>query len=322
MAIFLSEADIRSLVTIQDAVDAVDKVFRHQGEGGVINPPRQQIDMPGGGYLRLTSAIVGPMKKLAVKVSCSSIFESNSGRTLILVDAESGRVDAIIEVHGLGAMRTAAASGVATDALALPDADSIGIVGAGRQAETQIAAICCVRPIKRVVVAARSQERLASFCQKMSKELGIPVTPAERPDDIYDCPILVAATTSAEPVLFGDKVRPGTHINAIGANRLERQEIDDAVIPRCAIITVDNKVQSKLESAALLRAVEQGAITWDDVQDLGEYMTGPDAGKRAADAITLYNSHGVAMEDVALGTKAWELATEKGVGVEVPFTPN
>lgn len=319
MAIFISGSDVRSLITIRDAVDAVAAVFKCQGEGGVINPPRQQIDMPGG-YLRLTSAIVSPMEKLAVKVSCSPVFDSNSGRTLILLDSVTGRVDALIEVHGMGALRTGAASGVATDVLARTDADTLGVVGPGRQARTQMAAVAAVRPLKKAIVSGRNPERLAAFCEDMSRELNIPVVAAAQPDEIYDCDILVAATTSKTPVIFGDRVKPGTHINAIGANRLERQEIDDAVIPRCAIITADNKVQSKLESAALLRAVEQGAITWDDVQDLGAYMINPDSRKRTAEDITLYNSHGVAMEDVALGKKVFELAVEKGVGIEIPFT--
>ena len=124
MALFLSEADIASLLTMRHAIEAVSAVFKIAGEGAVINPPRQQIDMPGG-YLRLTSAIVGPLNKIAVKVSSSMVFASESGRTLLLIDGTTGRVDAIIEVFRLGALRTAAASGVATDLMAHPDADTL-----------------------------------------------------------------------------------------------------------------------------------------------------------------------------------------------------
>ncbi|MEQ8194397.1 MAG: ornithine cyclodeaminase family protein [Rhodospirillales bacterium] len=324
MAVFLSEADILSLVTMKDAIEAVSDVFKIRGEGAVINPPRQQIDIPEG-YLRLTSAIVSPLKKIAVKVSSSMVFASESGRVLLLVDSETGRVDAIIEVFHLGALRTAAASGVATGLLARKDADTVGIFGTGRQAKTQLAAVAAVRPIKRILATGRNPERLAAFCAEMTDTLHLPVTAAESPDALYDCSILVAATTSKTPVLFGEKLKPGTHINAIGANRLERQEIDDAVIKRCALVTVDNKEQSTKESAALLRAVENGTLAWDDVLELGDCMTA-DGGKhlaatRTPEAITLYNSHGVAMEDVALAKKAYELALENGVGLEVPFTP-
>jgi ornithine cyclodeaminase/alanine dehydrogenase-like protein (mu-crystallin family) len=325
MAVFLSEADIAALVTMKDAIAAVAEVFKIRGAGAVINPPRQQIDIPGG-YLRLTSAIVSPMKKIAVKVSSSMVFASESGRVLLLVSSETGRVEAIIEVFRLGALRTAAASGVATDLLARPDADSIGLFGTGRQAKTQLAAVCAVRPIERILATGRNAERLAAFCAEMTGELGIPVTAAKQPAELYDCSVLVAATTAKDPVIFGNHVKPGTHINAIGANRLERREIDDDVIPRCAVVTVDNKEQSKKESAALLRAVEQKTLAWDDVSELGDLMTADGekhlATTRTPEAITLYNSHGVAMEDVALATKAYELALEKGVGLEVPFTPD
>ena len=237
------------------------------------------------------------------------------------MDSETGRVDAIIEVFRLGALRTAAASGVATDLLARADADSLGVFGTGRQARTQIAAVAEVRPIRRVLAMGRNAERLAAFCTEMTAELGLPVLPAKRAEDLYDCAVLVAATTSAEPVIFGAHLRPGTHINAIGANRLERRELDDAVIQRCALVTVDNKVQAKKESAALLQAVEQRVLTWDAVLELGDVIAGAGRDKCTPEAITLYASHGVAMEDVALATKAYELARAKGVGTEVPFTP-
>ena len=319
MAIFLSESDIKSLVTMADAIDAVSEVFKIRGDGDVINPPRQQIDIPEG-YLRLTSAIVSPMKKIAVKVSSSMVFASESGRTLLLVDSETGRVDAIIEVFHLGALRTAAASGVATKLMAREDASSIGIFGTGRQAKTQLAAVAAVRPIDKILAIGRNADRLKKFCAETTKELGIPVTAAKNPEDLYDCSVLVTATTSKDPVLFGKYIKPGTHINAMGANRLERRELDDDAIKRCNTIAVDNKVQTKKESAALLRAVEQGVLTWDEVLELGDFMTDDVNADRAPEAITLYNSHGVAMEDVALATKAYELAIEKGVGLEVPFT--
>ena len=319
MAVFLSEADIKSLVTIEDAIDAVSDVFKISGNGDVINPPRQQIDIPEG-YLRLTSAIVSPMKKIAVKVSSSMVFASESGRTLLLVDSETGRVDAIIEVFHLGALRTAAASGVATKLMAREDASSIGIFGTGRQAETQLAAVAAVRPIEKILAIGRNADRLKKFCAEVTQELGISVTAAKNPEELYDCSVLVTATTSKDPVLFGKHLQPGTHINAMGANRLERRELDDDAIKRCTTIAVDNKVQTKKESAALLRAVEQNVLIWDDVLELGDFMTGGVDTARTPEAITLYNSHGVAMEDVALATKAYELAVKKGVGLDMPFT--
>lgn len=309
------------LITIADAIDAVEEVFKINGQDGVINPSRQQINSLGG-YLRLTSAIVTPMKKIAVKVSSSMVFNSDSGRTLLLIDSKTGRVDAIIQVLRLGALRTAAASGVTTKYLAKENATSLGVIGAGRQARTQIFAICAVRPIESIIVLGRDQAKTFQFCEEMSSELGVPVTVAKDHLDLYDCSIICTATTSHKPVLFRKNLRPGTHINSIGANRMERQELDDEVIPKCSIVTVDNKNQARKEPALLNRAIKdvKSSFCWDDVLELSDCMKAKGQIHRQSDAITLYNSHGVAMEDVALATKAFDLANEKGIGSFVEFT--
>ena len=321
MARFLSEADIASLVTIEDAIDAVSEVFSVTGTGGVINPPRQQIDIPNG-YLRLTSAAVEPLNKIVVKVSSSMVFNSNSGRLLLLLDSRTGRADALIEVFHLGQLRTAAASGVATRCLARANAKSVGLVGAGRQARTQLLAMAAVRPIEKVVVSGRDPDRLIAFCGEMAEQMNVPVSAAKTPDEIYACDILIAATTSKLPVILGEYVRPGTHINAIGANRLERREVDDTLIGKCDVIAVDSKPQAVKELGALVEAVAGRHISWDDVVELGNCVASHETARPSPDAITLYNSHGVAMEDVALATKAYEIALQRGIGVEVPLTIN
>ena len=321
MAIFLSEADIGALVTIGDAIDAVEEVFKIDGQDGVIHPPGQQIDTPGG-YLRLTSAIVTPMKKIAIKVSSLMVFNSDSGCTLLLIDSKTGGVDAIIEVFRLGALRTAAASRVATKYLVQQNATSLGVIGAGRQARTQILSICAVRPIKSIIVLGRDQTKTLQFCEEMSSELGFPVNVAKDHLDLYDCSIICTATTSHKPVLFGKNLRPGTYIYSIGANRMERQELDDEVIPKCSIVTVDNKDQAQKGSALLNRAIKdvKSSFCWDDVLELSDCIKAKDQIPRQSGAITLYNSHGVAMDDVALATKAFDLANEQGVGSFVEFT--
>lgn len=319
MAIFLSERDIKGLVSMADAIEATEQVFKVAGQGAVINPPRQQIDIPSG-YLRLTSAIVTPLKKIAVKVSSSMVFASDSGRVLLLVDSETGRVDAIIEVFYLGQLRTAAASGVATRLLARPDASSVGVFGTGRQARTQLEAMAAVRPIRRALAISRNRSNLEAFCSDMSRALDFPVEPASSPAELYACDILITATTARQPVLDGDLIRPGTHVNAIGSNRPERQEVNENLIPRCATIAVDNKKQAQKESTLLVKGVDRGLISWDGVKELGELIDSAPQTRRDELAITLYNSHGVAMEDVALATKAYELAQARNVGYDIPFT--
>ena len=302
-----------------DAIEVISEVFEFSGRGKVINPPRQQIDLHSG-YLRITSAAVAPIQKIAVKVSSSMIFENPSGRVLILIDSSSGKILSLLEVFHLGSLRTGAASGVATKLLSKKNAKTAGIFGSGRQARTQLLAVASVRPIENIIATSPNSDHLRDFCFQMTEELGISVLPAKRAKELYSCDILITATTSKEPVILGRYLQPGTHINAIGANRIERRELDGEVIRRCSTVMVDNKEQAKQESSALIYAIDNGDISWENVAEMGEIITGRSKGRTTPEAITLYNSHGIAMEDVALASKAYELALEKGIGIEIPFS--
>jgi ornithine cyclodeaminase/alanine dehydrogenase-like protein (mu-crystallin family) len=319
MALFLSEQHVQSLGSMADAVEVVEEVFRFHGEGRVINPPRQCVDMPGG-TLRITTAVVPPMERMAVKVSSTLVFSSNSGRLVLLSDTKTGRILAITEVFQLGALRTGAASGVATKHLARADAGRVGIFGAGRQARTQLLALAAVRPIRSVVAISRNSARLQQFAREMTENLNLPVSCARDAQEVYDCDILVSATTSKEPVIFGRYLKPGTHINAIGANTLERRELDDEAVQRCAVIAVDNKAQAQLEAGELAHAAAHGALDWNRVGEIGAIVAGKSPGRAEHDSITLFKSLGVAMEDVALAVRIYERAVEHGVGIEIPLT--
>jgi len=321
VALFISEKDVYGLVSMPDAITAIAEVFRLSGEGKVINPPRQCVSLPTG-TLRITSAIVPPLARMAVKISSTLIFRSNSGRLLILSDAQSGRILALIEVFQLGALRTGAASGVATQLFARPDARLVGILGSGRQARTQILAVAAVRKIEKVLALSPNRTHLKAFCDEMEKKIGCPVIPAEKPEKLASSDIVISATTSKEPVIFGSWLQDGTHINAIGSNALDRRELDDEAVKRCALIAVDNREQAKQESAELVRAVEAGHLKWEEVVEIGAVAAGQIPGRPDNKSITLFKSLGVAMEDVALASKVYELAVKQGVGLEVPLTEN
>jgi ornithine cyclodeaminase/alanine dehydrogenase-like protein (mu-crystallin family) len=320
VALFISEKDVTSLISISDAIEAISAIFRLSGEGKVINPPRQCVNLSEG-ELRITSAVVPPLGRMGVKVSSSLIFKSNSGRLLILTDTRSGRILALIEVFQLGALRTGAATGVATDFLARPAAGRVGVFGSGRQARMQLLAVASVRPVERVVAISPHRDRLEAFCHEMRDRLRLPVTPAKTPEELYDNDVLISATTAKEPVILGRWLRPGTHINAIGGNVIGRQELDEEAVARCAVVTVvDNKEQAKQESAELVRAVERGMISWEKVREIGDVVAGKNPGRPTPDSITLFKSLGVAMEDVALAARVYELALQRGVGLEIPLT--
>jgi ornithine cyclodeaminase/alanine dehydrogenase-like protein (mu-crystallin family) len=319
MALFISEKDVDRLVSLSDAISAIAEVFRLSGEGKVVNPPRQCVSLPKG-TLRITSAIVPPIRRMAVKVSSTLVFKSNAGRLLILSDSDSGRILAFIEVFQMGALRTGAASGVATQLLARRDASTVGIFGTGRQARTQLLAVASVRKLKRVLAISPTRAHLIAFCDEMEKKIGCPVTPAESPRDAAASDILISATTSREPVIRGSWLRDGTHINAIGSNALDRCELDDKAVNRCVVIAVDNREQAKLECAELVRAAESGSLHWDGILEIGDIAAGRVPGRRDDRSITLFKSLGVAMEDVALASRVYDLAVKHGAGVEVPLT--
>jgi ornithine cyclodeaminase/alanine dehydrogenase-like protein (mu-crystallin family) len=319
MALFLSERDVETLGSMDEAIRVIEEVFRFSGEGRVTNPPRQCVELPGG-TLRITAAVVPPLERMAVKVSSTLVFSSNSGRLLFLSDSKTGRILALTEVFQLGALRTGAASGVATKVMARSDATRVGLFGSGRQARTQLLAIASVRPIERIAVTSRDPVRLAHFVAEMTEQLKIPVVAARDPAELYHSDILISATTSKDPVIFGRYLRPGTHINAIGGNMVTRRELDDEAIAKCSIIAVDNREQAQQESGELIHAVAQGAIGWNDVGELGEIVSGKKSGRGSDESITLFKSLGVAMEDVALASRIYERAVERKLGMEIPLT--
>jgi alanine dehydrogenase len=279
------------------------------------------VSLPTG-TMRITSAIAPPLRRMAVKISSTLIFKSNSGRLLILSDAESGRILAFIEVFQLGALRTGAASGVATRLLARPDSKRVGLFGSGRQARTQLLAVASVRKIEQVFVLSPNRNHVERFCTEMEQKIACAVTPAGSAEELSNSDIIISATTSKEPVIFGRWLHDGTHINAIGSNALDRRELDDEAVKRCALIAVDNRDQAKQESAELVRAVAAGTLEWEQVSEIGEVAVGRVSGRPDEKSITLFKSLGVAMEDVALASKVYELAMKNGIGLEVPLTEN
>jgi alanine dehydrogenase len=319
VALFLCERDVEKLGSMPEAIDAIREVFLLSGQGRVCNPPRQRVDLSQGA-LRLTTAVVPSLERMAVKVSSTTVFKSNSGRLLILSDSKSGRILAFLEVFQMGALRTGAASGVATDLLARRDARTVGIFGSGRQARTQLWGVASVRGIERASVISPDPSHVASFCAEMSARLKFAVVAARSADEIYGADIIITATTAQQPVLLGRHLKPGTHVNAIGSNLRNRCELDEEAMGKFALIAVDNREQAKQESAELIGATERGIVTWDTVHEIGEVAAGIIAGRQEERDMTLFKSLGVAMEDVALGARLYDLARARGVGIEVPLT--
>jgi ornithine cyclodeaminase/alanine dehydrogenase-like protein (mu-crystallin family) len=318
MTIFIDENCVSKLVTMQDALDAVEEVFGEFGKGNVTNVPRVRAPLKNG-ILRITAAVLNCRGYYGVKISSTTVFGRNAGRLFCLYKEEGGELCAILQVFGLGALRTGAASGIATRHMARKDAQVLGVIGTGRQAKTQIEAITLVRPIRDIRIFGRDKERREKFVREISTQHKLQVAAvASAEDAVKGCDIVVTATTSTEPVLLGDWLAPGTHVNAIGANYEHRRELDVRAVERAAIIATDDPEQVRYESSDLGKAVEQGALNWGKVLGLGDVVAGRAPGRTSAQDITLFKSLGVAIEDVALSIRAYEKAIKQGIGEALP----
>jgi ornithine cyclodeaminase/alanine dehydrogenase-like protein (mu-crystallin family) len=230
-------------------------------------------------------------------------------------DGKTGELTAILQADHLGQIRTGAASGVAAKHLARADASTIGLIGAGKQARTQLLALCKVRSIKRIEVYARNEENRRAFCAELTPLCGCPVEPVARAEDAArGKDLVVTATNSRDPVLQGAWLAEGTHVSAIGSNFWAKTEIDVETVRRARTIVIDSREQGKLEAGDFRQALESGVLKWTDVAELGEVIAGRKPGRADATDITLFKSLGLAIEDIATAAQVVAKAKAAGVG--------
>ena len=315
MAILLREGDVQRLLPMVEAIEAVEQGFKEQGSGTAVNLHRSRVQAGGMGITMMVAAL-GGQKVAGFKVMGAG------GALVHLYDGESNELVAVLEARSLGQIRTGAASAVATRYMARENAATVGLVGTGRQAESQLEGACAVRPIQRALAYSRTPERLEAFCGKMSQTLGIPVSAASSAQEaVQDSDIAIAITNvrTLEPVLMGEWVAPGTHLVGAGANSIGRRELDDEAVARCSVIVTDAVDQAKLECADLALPIQRGLWDWDRVWELGQVVTGQVQGRTSSEEITLYESQGIALEDVAVAARIYQRARLEGVGERLPF---
>lgn len=316
MAILLRESDVEKLATMSVAIEAVEQAFKFQGEEKADIAPRRRCRVEKG-TLHVMSASL-PMLNYAGLKSYTSV--DGVTRFVVLLYTGNGQLAAIIEADKLGQLRTGAASAVATKYMARQESLRLGIFGTGLQARSQVQAICEVRPIKTIVAYSRDAERREKFCREMSDLLGIGVCPAATPEEAAkEMDIIVTATTSKEPVFKGEWLSKGTHINAIGANFRSKQEIDVETIDKSSCVVVDCHEQAMLESGDLSRAAEAEVFYWEDARELGLVVIGEFPGREDDEEITLFESQGIALEDVALAARIYEQAAKAEMGERLPL---
>lgn len=313
--LFLTEDDVRSLLTMDLALTAVEAAFRKLSLDEAENVPRQRCQTDQV-MLHVLPAAAKTLGAIGFKAYTTGRFPAHFHVTLF--DPKTGAMTALLQADYLGQVRTGAATGVATRKLARPDATTVGLYGTGKQARTQLEAVCRVRAVKRVRVFSRDTDRCAAFAAEMSEVCQTDVAPASAPEAAKGQDIVITATSSRDPVLQGAWLADGAHVNAIGSNFLTKSEADVEVFRRAGLVTVDSKDQAKLEAGDFVAALKEGVLHWSDVHELSHVLVGRYPGRESAGQITVFKSLGLGVEDIAVAAKLVELARQRGVGRELP----
>ena len=318
MTILLSEADVKSILTMPLALEAVEASFQRLADGSAQVHSRARLHVPGKSFLHYMAAADATSGYMGLKIYTSA--KEGLRFLILLFHAESGELLAEIEADFVGQMRTGAASGVATQLLARADAKTLGIVGTGLQARTQLEAISSVRKLESIRAFSRDPQRREQFAADMTAQLGIPVAAVSGAEQaVRDMDIVVSSTTSTNPVVEGRWLKPGVHINAIGANFPQKHELDAEAIRRCDLIVADSREQSKIESGDLIQMYGDDQRRWTNVLNFAEIVSGKTPGRANDHQITLFKSNGIATEDIVVAGRIYEIAKECGMGKQIPL---
>jgi ornithine cyclodeaminase/alanine dehydrogenase-like protein (mu-crystallin family) len=315
--LYLTEDDVRRLLTMDLALEAVEAAFRKLSLDEAENVPRQRCQTDHV-MLHVLPAAAKTLGAVGFKAYTTGKFPAQFHVTLF--DPRTGGLTAVLQADHLGRVRTGAASGVATKKLARKDAATVGLYGTGKQARTQLQAVCKVRPVKRAHVWGRDEARRTQFAEEMSRECGTEVVPVAAPQEAAKgLDVVITATSSREPVLLGAWVAEGAHLNVIGSNFLAKAEVDAEVFRRAAVVAVDSKEQARSEAGDFVAALREGALSWADVTELSHIVTGRYPGRQSPRDVTVFKSLGLGIEDIAVAVRVVELARQQGVGTELPI---
>ncbi|MEC5386720.1 ornithine cyclodeaminase family protein [Uliginosibacterium sp. H3] len=317
MACYLSEADVAQVLNMRMALDAVDAAHQALARGEATDMPRRRV-RASRAMQHLLQAAWPARGVMGYKAYTTSA--AGARFWLHLFNGDTGEPLAVIEADRLGMMRTGAAGGLAARCLARPDAQVAGIIGAGWQARGQMAALAAVRPLAHFKVFARRADKLNKFCAEMEAELGIRVEPVNSAEAaVRGSDIIVTATTAAQPVLQGAWLADGMHVNAMGSNSLARRELDEAAVSRADLLCVDARETALLEAGDLVPGLEKGRFTQRQLVELGELLTGSRPGRQSDKDVSVFESQGLAIQDVALGLEVLRQAKLSGLGQTLPY---
>ena len=312
MARFLTDADVNACVDLDDLLPAIAAMLAHHGRGAAANLPRRRIASPGG-YL----AVMGGALLYDGLFGVKTFTHTASGYSfqVSLYDATTGRMLLCCQANRLGQLRTAATTGVAIDRLANPQVKRLGIIGTGNQAGDQLRAACAVRPVSKIYAYSRRPEPRRAFAERMTTELGIPVTPAAtNRAAVADCDVIIGIAPAETPVIRGEWLSPGATVIGAGPTQLHRHEVDAAVLARANRLFVDSLEQAPLECGDLVAAVENGITQWSRFHELRHAAAGIVPGRAAADEIVYCKLMGTGLADLAAAQLVWQRAEHHNLG--------
>lgn len=322
MTLILKREDVMSVLDMKDSMDVVEKAFAELSEGTAVLPLRIGITPPDGLSLYMP-AYLQKMKALACKVV--TVYKNNPAKhnlpttigKVMLQDPDTGKVICMMDGGYLTAVRTGAASGVATKYLARKDKGQIaGIFGTGVQARMQLLAVSLVRELSKVYVYDISGEAMDKYIADMKGKINAEIVKSS-PDEVVQADIICTATSSATPIFDGNKVKEGSHINGIGSHTPGARELDTNIIKRSKFIG-DSKTACFNEAGDILIPLKEGAIGESHFYaELGEIITGKKTGRANDKEITLFKSNGLAIQDAATAKLIYEKAVEKGIGIKI-----
>jgi ornithine cyclodeaminase/alanine dehydrogenase-like protein (mu-crystallin family) len=318
MALHISESEVRAVLTMPVAIEAVEDISRKQANGEVVVHPRRRFELPGGGFFHYMAAADFSAGYVAMK---QYTYVQGKVRFLVsLYEMRTGDLVALIEADYMGQLRTGAASGVATKYLSRQNSRVAAIIGTGGQARTQLEAIARVRKLESARVYGRDAAKREKFSLEMSERLGFPVESATSSSEaLRGADILSTATTAANPVVSGADLAPGVHMNAIGANHAHKRELDDEAVASADVIIVDSIEQSRQEAGDLILAFRGDEACWTGVKKLSDVVAKKTPGRTSDTEVTLFKSNGIASWDLAVAMRVYALAKGKSLGRELPL---
>ncbi len=313
--LFLREKEVEALLSVEEAIEALERVHRLEASGLAEAKPRAR---PRSGKTILHALPAAMPGYLGVKTYVTGPF---GARFHYLLYDEEGKPLALMEADALGRIRTGAATGLATRYLS-PKAHTLALLGSGHQARTQLLGVLGACPLKRVQVYSPTPAHREAFAQRMAEELGLEVQAVDRPEAALEgAQVVVTVTTAKEPFLKGAWLEEGVHVNAVGSNWAHRRELDAEAIRKAELILVDLEAQARLEAGDLILAEGEGVEVWPKVRPLKDLVTGG-VGRPSPKAITLFKSVGIGLWDLALAALAYEKAQALGIGQKVEVFPS